>query len=284
MAFLGDSDAASDGSRQFPQHQAALTILQDIAANPQHSKARWLDLGCGRGQILHHLSHNLDSESRAKIHYCGIDVNHLHVRETERVAQGLELAGQEVRVAELHDAVMMLKEPSRFDFITLTNTTHELAPRALASTLIASVCLLSESGRFFAYDMERLPTPELGAVAWRAEEIRRILECVCRSLDAPEFKAACSRWQHQSCTSWSIQLNKRYVATTNSPSEQMIENATAVALVTMASIIQAKLEEVQGILEAITLGHQGETLDEEEERSRLLYDYWSLSRALELVQ
>jgi ubiquinone/menaquinone biosynthesis C-methylase UbiE len=41
------------------QHQAALTLLQRLLADPGVSQLNWLDLACGKGQIITHLDENL---------------------------------------------------------------------------------------------------------------------------------------------------------------------------------------------------------------------------------
>jgi hypothetical protein len=52
MDALADSKAFRDNDRVLPQHQAALLLLQKMLADPKVLSVKWLDLACGRGQIL----------------------------------------------------------------------------------------------------------------------------------------------------------------------------------------------------------------------------------------
>jgi hypothetical protein len=72
---IADSDAFKDPDRMPPQHQAALTLLQDRLSNPTVVKIRWLDLACGRGQIISSLDGNLSKPALNRLEYWGYDIN-----------------------------------------------------------------------------------------------------------------------------------------------------------------------------------------------------------------
>ena len=52
MSIIGDSSAVLEFARMLPQHQAAITLLSSLLQNPQVDKFYWLDLACGKGQII----------------------------------------------------------------------------------------------------------------------------------------------------------------------------------------------------------------------------------------
>jgi ubiquinone/menaquinone biosynthesis C-methylase UbiE len=59
--MTADAKATLNKERLFAQHQAALTILQRELDSPKIKKYNWLDLACGKGQIIVHLIDNLVS-------------------------------------------------------------------------------------------------------------------------------------------------------------------------------------------------------------------------------
>src|SRR5690349_10081573 len=101
MAAIADSDAIFDPERMLPQHQAALTLLQGMLSNPQLAQVRWLDLACGKGQIIAHLQKNLSQKARAKLQLVGYDIDNHHTRLAERTARLMGLAKCDFGIGEL---------------------------------------------------------------------------------------------------------------------------------------------------------------------------------------
>ncbi|WHY72651.1 hypothetical protein [Fictibacillus enclensis] len=54
MTANNDSKSVLDKTRIFPQHQSILSIIQMKLADPNVSSFKWLDIGCGKGQIWRH--------------------------------------------------------------------------------------------------------------------------------------------------------------------------------------------------------------------------------------
>jgi SAM-dependent methyltransferase len=156
MSSIADSDALLDSQRVLPQHQAALTLLQQRVANPHCARVRWLDLACGRGQIIVDLERNLSSEARSKIEYCGYDVNETFARETRKIADRLGMASVSITIGHLNDFTKLFPPSTLFDFITLTNTVHEVLPEDLAAVLVQCLLRINDNGTLFVYDMERV--------------------------------------------------------------------------------------------------------------------------------
>ncbi|MCX7004774.1 MAG: hypothetical protein NTV22_16085 [bacterium] len=65
MSAIADSDAAHDIRKILPQHQSALTLLNGRLQNPAVTAVHWLDVACGRGQIIAQLNDNLSPDHRA---------------------------------------------------------------------------------------------------------------------------------------------------------------------------------------------------------------------------
>ena len=139
MTVLTDSNAFRDERRMLPQHQAALTLLQGMLANPKITSLYWLDLACGRGQIISGLDENLSGQARSKLNYFGYDIKGEYAKETLKLATNLGLQSYKVEVGYLANFGKICPEPSNFDFITLTNTVHEVAPSQMASILMQCI-------------------------------------------------------------------------------------------------------------------------------------------------
>ena len=61
------ADAIRDDDRVLPQHQAIVTLLQGWLSDPAMERLRWLDLACGRGQILTGVRGGLSTSARKKV-------------------------------------------------------------------------------------------------------------------------------------------------------------------------------------------------------------------------
>ncbi|MGF5867514.1 class I SAM-dependent methyltransferase, partial [Klebsiella pneumoniae] len=164
MALIADSDAVLDGGRILPQHQAALTLLNAKLQDPDVVNLRWLDMACGRGQIIAQLLENLTPENRRKLTYVGFDIHVDHTRVAERLASKLSLNDYSFYQGDLSRFSEIVNSPSDFDFITFTNTAHEVSPAAFSRIMLEAILRLSTSGELFIYDMESLTEPELGAL------------------------------------------------------------------------------------------------------------------------
>jgi 2-polyprenyl-3-methyl-5-hydroxy-6-metoxy-1,4-benzoquinol methylase len=173
---IGDSKAILDQDRLLVQHQAALTLLQSRVQNPKVKDFHWLDLACGRGQIIVHLDGNLTPAARGKISYHIYDVRAGYVSTTRRKADLLGFKSVSQTTDSLEKIDTHLNRRELFDFITFTNTVHELSPKLVASTLVSCVLMLKQKGSLFtrtAVDFAGrcLPHVEL----WNLEELQKCL-------------------------------------------------------------------------------------------------------------
>jgi SAM-dependent methyltransferase len=275
---IADSSSYRDHRRVLPQHMAALTLLQGRLSVPTTDHLSWLDLACGRGQIILFLDENLSAEARSRIEYWGYDIHQESTRETARTAGQLGLARIESHVGDLANFNRVLPPNVQFDFITLTNTVHEILPARFALLLIDALKRLTTNGTLFIYDMERIAPPELGAVPWRRDDIRRIVLKVISELGVLNYRPEVPTWSHSSTTGWSVQIDRRYLETEPDQYEARLTAAVAATEQEISDVVRDRLCECRSALEALTT-YGAETSEEEGDKERLLFEFWALERA-----
>jgi hypothetical protein len=283
LSSIADSDALRDDGRIFPQHQAVVTLLQGWLSDPTIQSFRWLDLACGRGQILTGVRGGLPLAARSKIDYFAYDMRQQYAKDTDHLAAELGFRSHHHDVGYLTDFHKYHPAHRPFDLITLTNTVHEVLPAQLASVLIESIERLSTSGCLFVYDMESVEPPELGAVPWTSGEIARIIESLLASLGVVGYEPAVGQWRHRTCDAWNVQIYRNHL---NVSAEALAANrghAHDRTTATIRQLLSAKLEQCSKALDKLT-EYGAETADEQNEKGRLLYEFWALSRATEVLR
>jgi hypothetical protein len=185
-----------------------------------------------------------------------------------------------VQVGELSAFSKLYEDHVRFDFITLTNTTHEIGPSRLAIVIVDALLRLGSFGSLFIYDMEQISPPELGAVPWTREEMRAILGAVLRSLGARDYLLEVGRWKHRNCNAWNAQIQRQHLSFTDEQGWQLRKEAIESASTVIKELLHQKLAACQKSLEGLTR-FGAETAQEQADKLRLLYDFWAISRAIE---
>lgn len=279
MSSIADSDAFLNPERMLAQHQAALLILQGILADTKIHELHWLDLASGRGQIIANLDKNISDTLRKKIRYCGYDIDNEHSRSAARLAAKMGLASSEFVIGELSRVSSQLPPQHTYDFITLTNTIHEINPHRLAEILLCCIERLAPTGRLYIYDMDRLPTPELGAVLWQASEIRSILSALVQSLGCSGYEPPVGQWKHKECNGWNAQIWREHLVFAD-PIEAKRGEIVAATAAWVKKLLERKLKQTRQALESLTL-FGAETGDEANAKEEFLYDFWALMRAME---
>jgi ubiquinone/menaquinone biosynthesis C-methylase UbiE len=277
------ADAVFDEARLLAQHQAALTIVQGILDDPGLSEFKWLDLACGRGQIIAQLEKNLTATARSKIIYHGYDRENSYLKVARKKAESLDLKDAVFEIGELHNFHKAYSEEIGFNFITLTNTVHEISPHNLALILYESILRLSEDGSLFIYDMETLPTPEMGAIPWQKYEVSEIITALLAGLDVQSYEPAVGQWTHRTCNGWNLQLQRRYINRSREAIKKNKNQAVESTRNKIVEIIRRKYDECTRALESLTL-NQSETNREDAAEIKLLYDHWALRRAIEVIK
>ena len=263
-----------------PQHQAALTLLQDRLSAPTVPRLSWLDLACGRGQIVASLEESLSAEARAKIEYWAYDVRQDFARETRKTAENLGFASLETRVGDLSDFDRVLPAGAFFDFITLTNTVHEIEPGRLAGLLVGCIGRLTDSGTLFIYDMEQIRPPELGALPWSRDDVRRIMRSMLDAVGAEAYRPEVGLWVHKTCNGWNVQVQRQHLNISRRDVAAKFETAVQRTREEISRLLKERLVTCRASLENLTV-YGAETAEEQLEKERLLFEFWALSRAME---
>lgn len=277
MGSIADSDAVCSKERQLTQHQAVLTLVQQVLGNPLIKSFRWLDLACGKGQIIIHLDINFTQDHRAKIEYYGYDVQTEYLRLAEKTAKSFGLKFVKMATGELSNFHKIYNKDEKFDLITLTNTVHEIDPKTISLLLFESLYRLTPNGFLFIYDMEKLPRQELGAITWTKEEFEEIIKFFVKRIGSSCLPIS-SRWQHSSCTGWNTAL---YINHLDIHFEEIEMDREAILSDTnkvINKIIDRKYELCKVSLENLTL-YGPEVREEEDQIKAKLYEFWALSRA-----
>jgi hypothetical protein len=280
VSTIADSNAFKDTERVLPQHQAALTLLQGRLSAPSVLRLSWLDLACGRGQIIVSLDENLSIAAREKLEYWAYDLDQDFARETRRTAERLGFASLETTVGELSEFDRILPSGVLFDFITLTNTVHEIEPGRLATLLVSCLMRLTDTGTLFIYDMERIKPPELGALPWSRDDIRRIVLRMLDALGASAYRPEVGLWNHRTCNGWNVQLDRQHLGVSRVEVAERGATAVRETRAEISKLMKRRLFECRQSLETLTL-FGAETAEEQDDKERLLFEFWSLSRALE---
>jgi ubiquinone/menaquinone biosynthesis C-methylase UbiE len=282
--LIAASDAVLDAGKLLPQHQAILVVIQDILNDPALETFEWLDLACGRGQIIVQLEHNLPSRLREKICWTGFDAQNDFLMKAVKRAETLGFRKVEYESGYLARFPAIIPDTKKFDLITFTNAAHEITPLSLTTVLLEGTLRLREDGRLFFYDMESLPAghSELGAVTWLTTEIEEIMETFCHHLGVVGYRPACGNWKHSSCGAWNIHLRKKHLNISDpdiAARKGFVIDATGDVI---RSILSRKLKACRSALETVTV-YGPENVSEVGYTSRLLHDLWALTRALEVL-
>lgn len=278
MSAIADSSAVLV-KKILPQHHTAITLLGGLLAAPDTATVDWLDLACGKGQIISQFEQNIaEPEMRAKIAYNAYDIENDHARAAEQIARGLNFRAVVAKTGEMEDFERVFPAEQKFSFISFTNTVHELRPQSIGALLIALILRLDVKGVLYIYDMEALPFPELGAVPWLGEEFKKIVVGIVRDLGGQPASPLVQKWNHASCSGWSLNLQREYLQLSDDCILKNTDKAVNGASKTIAEIIVQKTQSTIKALEALTrFGSANE--EENQGKIKLLYNFWGLQRA-----
>ncbi|MGL1892179.1 MAG: class I SAM-dependent methyltransferase [Spirochaetaceae bacterium] len=277
---INDSSAVLDKERQFPQHQAILTLIQDTLQDPRITTYNWLDLACGKGQIISNLDNNIDPIYTKKISYSGYDVRDDYLQLVRKKIESLELHKSDIITGELKNFHSVLQPQEKFDLISLTNVIHEVDSESLATLIFESFIRLNDDGMLFIYDMDRLSKQELGAVVWSQTEFAEIVQHFIDSIlqDGKVFKVVSGQWTHSTCNGWNINIKRSYLEvdkTKIESSESLIANLD----IKIKKILERKYNSCTLTLDTYT-NYGTDSSEDKELLLDELYNFWSITRAL----
>ena len=275
---IADSSAVLQ-DRVLVQHQAALSVIRSFTQDPSLDEVIWLDLACGRGQILVNVENAIPQERRAKVSYIGVDISNAYAREAKERASRL-FGSARVEVCDIQNFERVLGNSEAFHVITFTNTVHEIHPEDLADALVSLLCRLAPGGCLFAYDMERLPVPELGAVPWKGIEVEKIFHAILRQIGVQESALPdVAVWPHRTCSCWNLQLHRHHIDIDDLGA--LREGMTLAAATSIREILGEKLVETYTAL-STACEYGCETEGERVSVQALLFEFWAIARALGL--
>lgn len=266
--------------RVLPHQQEALSALHSILANYQSNDPfDWLDVACGRGQMITHLDDALPADERAKIHYFGYDINNEYVREAEGLGRRFGLKGTTPIIGHLNDFARLVSPEKKFSFITFTNAIHELPPSIFGALFLELFLRLKPGGTIFIYDMETLPELELGAIPWKTAEVHRLLSFIFKAAGANNKPPAPQRWRLTKCSTWSVRIRREDLDLDDATFAVRFSEIRTKTDEFVKNLFQQKLtgttEQLQSLMES---GGKETTPEEHKEKLNLLSDYWSLTR------
>lgn len=279
MAIIKDSDAVQDSSRIFSQHLSALTLLQTILQNPDIRDLDWLDLACGKGQIVSQLEKNISPELRGKICYWGYDIHPDHTKIAEKTIQDIGVKSK-FKHGDICDYPKLIEQDQKFNFITFTNTAHELAPWTFSDTVYESLIRLLPKGQLYIYDMESLITPELGALPWSGPEIKELMAILFKELGS-KFESPPNVWKQSQCQGWSLTIQKEFIGVDD---VTLIEKKDAVIKKLdekVDEILKDRYVNCNNLLKTLCKFGAG-TGSEEQDKISKLHEFWAISYAKEL--
>jgi hypothetical protein len=133
----------------------------------------------------------------------------------------------------------------------------------------------------YVYDMEQLVSgPELGGVPWKATEMKEILEIFLICLGAVKYPLTPQRWQHSTCSGWSIYIQRKYIELDVEHMLKVQKKTIRKTAAQMTRLLDQKLKSCKEALESLTTCGTT-TKEEEQSKIRLLYEFWALTRAKE---
>lgn len=275
--ILADSNSVLYEDRVLAQHQVVLGLMRQYTQDPSINSLNWLDLACGKGQILNNIEQVIPAERRNKINYIGFDVSKEFAQRTEKRAKEL-FVNPRVEICDLVFFEKYLNDSDKFDIITFTNTAHEITPKSLSETFVSATCRIDVNGFLYVYDMEQLPHPELGAITWNGKDIHRIFSNMLTSIGVKkESLPDVAIWPHKSCTCWNLQLHRKHIKidSLNDKRIKMLE-ATEKSI---EETLKNKFLNIHTQLDTISQ-YGSQTISEQEETIKLLFEYWAISKAL----
>ena len=276
---INDSSAVLEFGRMLPQHQAAITLINAVIQNPHIDRFVWLDLACGKGQIISQLRDNISLDNRRKIIYHGYDINSDYTKIVSQLAKNLNFCDFKVSNGDLSKFQYLLPDKVKYDFITCTNVTHEIHPRTFFEVIIGAIKLLNEHGQLFIYDMESLTNPELGALPLKSKDVGDLIDVVFKTAGI-SFKASPSTWTHKTCKGWSIVINRDYLEVENEVFEKQNDMIIKELYDSINSMLNKRLVECKQVLKTYT-DFGIENSEDETQKISALYEFWAINRALE---
>lgn len=304
-AVLQDPDGEFGGvSARFPEYPAAYrckdridvreiiafqTVVELIERRQSSGPIKWLDLCCGRGNVLKHITTTLGELSR-RVKYYGVDINLEHRNECQETIRKMGLndhlaAPPQVFVGDILKPWNM-DQGTQFDIVTLLNVLHEIPPFSIYSVLRNALDRCKYTGLVLIVDMCSLPRLEWQAITWQKEHLLNLMSPLLKQ------NKGVSLVQHSIPISiyprrvdvWALRLRKSIVRTRVFPKWEWREKDTKHRNIVKSYLLRKKTglsEQIETICrdtgELLVVGKEKA---ENENLRKLLLEYWAVSEAL----
>jgi hypothetical protein len=278
MPPIADSSAVLDKRRLLPQHQVALTLIHTKVSKPHITSFRWLDLCCGKGQIIVNLEDTFPENIRKKIEYHFHDGNSKYLITAQKKAEDLKFKQVQVYHSEIEKMSAIIPQELHHDFITIINSIHELSPFFLPVLFFECLIRLSNTGTLYVYDMVTINPLELGSVTWTRDEIQEMVTTFLIGITLTDYQPTANLWHHSTCDAWSLEIQKEFLKST----EEIIVNQEKIITATQQKVkelLDRKLESSSLALESYTK-YKTETQEDEWKRMQCLFDFYTITRIL----
>jgi hypothetical protein len=180
-----------NGPRFFPEaerckdstdfREATLAVaMRCMLGNSDKRVWKWLDLACGRGNLIEHCQESFECDC-GKIHYYGIDKCDRYKSEFELFVEEKDirknLRSAEFKIVDFTSWKNCFEESKgliRYDWVSFVNVLHEVNPKEISAILLSMIKLCEEDGFLYLCDIEELIEFEADAVIWSLDEIKEI--------------------------------------------------------------------------------------------------------------
>ena len=275
MNILADSSSVCLTRKVLTQHHAAITLLLQKLKSPDVIHFEWIDVACGQGQILTNLEGVLGPDLRKKITFHAYDVDKDSLAIAIEMANKLEFGEVKDKIGQIEDFHALMKN-SKFNFITLTNSFHEFDPFCIPELFVDLLLHLQPNGLLYVFDMEQLPTPELGAITWTRAEIESIIRKVFENLGDISYVPEVSAWPLSSIRAWSFQIDMTHITGGIPFSVESQKNAIDSAKNLIKELLDQKLSLCSKILKALK-NKREDSPTEKLVLDNAIYGFWALN-------
>lgn len=183
-SHCSESDTMYDQNVSLEQHETACDLVKEIAIRDEDNDILWLDIACGKGQILTTLLSECSQSILSRIIYCAFDECKNYVKETKINASSIGIGDHCIEICTISEFIKSFAQQDRrnecnnISISTAINMLHEISPKIIPDLIMCILDQLKFGGLLFLYDNEELLEPEDNAITFRLKEIEDIFNII----------------------------------------------------------------------------------------------------------
>ncbi len=137
---------------------------------------KWLDLCCGKGNILNHIKPTLGT-SCSRVIYNGLDIDITHIEACRNIVveHALDNCLKKPIDLSVQDLAKPFELKDKFDIVTILNVLHEIPPYDIYKLLKNAFKVCNYNGSVLIIDMCKLPHLEWKAITWNKDLLSELL-------------------------------------------------------------------------------------------------------------